>query len=136
MQDFTLGIILSILVGIGMSAGGIFVRIGAKKFRGNLMPKYKQNLLLGLQITLLNLFFVLGALMSMFSTVGKIVAPMIGNTTIAITIIYSTSYISTILIGNWILKESMSRVELMAVGCLILAIVFVSVGVVFATGGG
>jgi len=135
MQDFTLGIILSILVGVGMSTGGIFVRIGAKKFRGNLMPKYKQNLLLGLQITLLNLFFILGALMSLFSTVGKIVAPMIGNTTIAITIIYSTSYISTILIGNWLLKESVSRVELMAVGCLILAIVFVSVGVVLATGG-
>ena len=135
MQDFTLGIILSILVGVGMSTGGIFVRIGAKKFRGNLMPKYKQNLLLGLQITLLNLFFILGALMSLFSTVGKIVAPMIGNTTIAITVIYSTSYISTILIGNWLLKESVSKVELMAVGCLILAIVFVSVGVVLATGG-
>lgn len=73
--------------------------------------------------------------MSLFSTVGKIVAPMLGNTTIAITIIYSTSYISTILIGNWLLKESVSRIELMAVGCLILAIVFVSVGVVLATGG-
>lgn len=135
MVDYTLGIILSILVGIGMSTGGILVRIGSKKFRGNLIPKYKQNLMLGLQITLLNLFFILGALMSLFSTVGKIVAPMLGNTTIAITIIYSTSYISTILIGNWLLKESVSRIELMAVGCLILAIVFVSVGVVLATGG-
>lgn len=134
MQDFTLGIILSILVGIGMSTGGILVRIGAKKFRGNLMPKYKQNLLLGLQITLLNLFFILGALMSLFSTVGKLITPIIGNTTVTIPIIYSTSYISTILIGNWLLKEKVSRVELIAVGCLILAIVFVSVGSYLAGG--
>lgn len=54
MVDFTLGIIISILVGVGMSMGGILVRIGAKKFRGNLMPKYMQNLRLGLQIMLLN----------------------------------------------------------------------------------
>ncbi|MHA1266565.1 MAG: hypothetical protein ACTSRS_15120 [Candidatus Helarchaeota archaeon] len=134
MSDFVVGIILSIFVGIGMSTGGILVRIGAKKFRGNLLPKYKQNLLLGLQITFLNLFFTLGAMMSLISTVGKIAAPMIGNTTIAITIIYSTSYVSTILIGNWLLKEGVNKLELLAVGCLILAIVFVSFGTLLATG--
>ncbi len=135
MANFVFGIILSILVGIGMSTGGILVRIGAKKFRGNLMPKYKQNLILGLQITLLNTFFIIGALMSLFSTVGKLAAPMIGNTTIAITIIYSTSYVATILIGNWLLKENVSKIELIAVGCLIISIVLVSVGVILATGG-
>ena len=134
MQDFTLGIIISILSGIGMSAGGILVRVGAKKFRGNLMPKYKQNIRLGLQITILNTFFICGALMSLFATVGKLTVPAEWGTVVPVTLIYSTSYVSTI--GDWLLKERVSRIELLAVFLLILAISLVCIGVfVFPVGG-
>lgn len=136
MQDFTIGIIISILSGIGMSAGGILVRVGAKKFRGNLMPKYKQNIRLGLQITLLNTFFISGALMSLFATIGKLTVPFEWGTVVPVTLIYSTSYVSTILFGDWLLKEKVSRIELLAVFLLILAITLVCIGIfVFPAGG-
>ena len=135
MADFIWGIILSIVTGVAFSLGGILTRIGAKKFRGNLLPKYKQNLFFGLQITFLNTFFILGVLFSVLGTAGKVFAPMVGNTTIAITIIYSTSYIATIIFGTKLLKEKISRLELLAVAALMCSIIFVCLGVVLASGG-
>jgi hypothetical protein len=134
LADFVLGILVSLGTGISFSLSTILTKIGARKFRGNLGPKLKQNLMFAAQLALLNTFFIVGLLISVVGTVGKLAAPLVGNSTIAITIIYSSNYVAIILLGKILIDESVDKLEIIAVILLILAIIFVSVGVLTAGG--
>ena len=129
-----LGILISIGTGIAFSVSTLLTKLGARKFRGNLGPKLKQNIIFAAELALLNLFFISGLLISVIGTVGKLAAPVVGNTTIAITIIYSSNYVAIILLGKVMIGEEVSKLELVAVVLLILAIALVSVGVLTAGG--
>ncbi|MHA1300448.1 MAG: hypothetical protein ACTSO9_13595 [Candidatus Helarchaeota archaeon] len=134
MADFVLGILISVGTGVSFSLSTILTKIGARKFRGNLGPKIKQNIIFAAQMALLNTFFIIGLLISVIGTVGKLAAPLVGNSTIAITIIYSSNYIAIIILGKILIDEEVSKLEIIAVILLILAIVLVSVGVLTAGG--
>ena len=134
MANFLLGILISIGTGVAFSVSTLLTKMGARKFRGNLGPKLKQNLIFAAELALLNLYFISGLLISVIGTVGKLAAPVVGNSTIAITIIYSSNYIAIILLGKIMIGEEISKLELVAVILLISAIVLVSVGVLTAGG--
>ena len=134
MADFVLGILISVGTGIAFSVSTLLTKLGARKFRGNLGPKLKQNIIFAAELALLNLFFITGLLISVIGTVGKLAAPVVGNSTIAITIIYSSNYIAIILLGKIMIGEEVSKLEFIAVILLIAAIVLVSVGVLTAGG--
>jgi drug/metabolite transporter (DMT)-like permease len=126
--NFLIGIIIGILVGICFSLGGILTRAAGKKFRNHLLQKLKQSIFFALGMIFLNIIFLVGLVFTLIGTVGKIIVPFFGilTTAIFLPVIYSTSYITTIIAGKLILKESIDKIEIIAIILLIIVIILVS----------